>query len=169
MLADANKKLGLTKEKFEFIYSALNLEFYEVHAILIENKRLKTLLANFKKSYKADGEIDLLEYVLESQERIDQLEKELATTKKNHTGQATDILPPRTANIAAKINAAMVYKLDLNPAMPHSAENQDLINDALDRLGVEPLGKKQLLIGLKQRITFPFKKVESNWILIRTN
>ena len=53
--------------------------------------------------------------------------------------------------------------------MPHSAENQDLINDALDRLGVEPLGKKQLLIGLKQRITFPFKKVESNWILIRTN
>ena len=149
LLADAIKKLGLTKEKFEFIYSALNLEFYEVHAILIENKRLKTLLANFKKSYKADGEIDLLEYVLESQERIDQLEKELATTKKNHTGQATDILPPRTANIAAKIIAAMVYKLDLNPAMPHSAENQDLINDALDRLGVEPLGKKAIADWLK--------------------
>ena len=149
LLADAIKKVGLTKEKFEFIYSALNLEFYEVHAILLENKRLKTLLANFKKSYKADGEIDLLEYVLESQERIDQLEKELATTKKNHTGQATDILPPRTANIAAKIIAAMVYKLDLNPAMPHSAENQNLINDALDRLGVEPLGKKAIADWLK--------------------
>lgn len=132
--------MGLTKEKFEFIYSALNLEFYEVHAILLENKRLKPYL-RILKSYKADGEIDLLEYVLESQERIDQLEKELATTKKNHTGQATNILPPRTANIAAKIIAAMVYKLDLNPAMPHSAENQNLINDALDRLGVEPLGK----------------------------
>ena len=37
---------ALTKEKFEFIYSALNLEFYEVHAILLENKRLKTLLLN---------------------------------------------------------------------------------------------------------------------------
>ena len=149
LLADAIKKVGLTKEKFEFIYSALNLEFYEVHAILLENKRLKTLLANFKKSYKADGEIDLLEYVLESQERIYQLEKELAATKKNHTGQATDILPPRTANIAAKIIAAMAYKLDLNPAIPHSAENQNLINDALDRLGVEPLGKKAIADWLK--------------------
>lgn len=82
LLTDAIKKVGLTKEKFEFIYSALNLEFYEVHAILLENKRLKTLLANFKKSYKADGEIDLLEYVLESQERIDQLERELTASKK---------------------------------------------------------------------------------------
>lgn len=43
----------------------------------------------------------------------------------------------------------MVYKLDLNPAMPHSAENQDLINDALDRLGVEPLGKKAIADWLK--------------------